>query len=144
MKNNYFYFGTLIGLLIAAITGYSIMGKSFFEMIFSFSKYNGIIPVFGAVWTTLIMARWCDKNITRHGFLYRGLVIPIFIFSIGAITGSALNLMNMSGDLSLKLQLFDYFIKPIYWLGLIGLPATLIVGSAWYVVNYGKSKPNRI
>lgn len=135
MKNHYYFYGSLIGLVIATITAYAIMGKNFTEMLFSFSKYNGFIPLVAGAWSVLIMARWCDKTIQRHTLIYKGIIIPIFIFSIGAITGSLINLMNVSSAQPFTPQAFDYFVKPIYWLGLIGLPATIIVGIGHYFVN---------
>lgn len=144
MKKNYYFLGSLLGLVIAAITAYSIMGKHFPEMMFSFSKFNGFIPIFAGIWTIIIIAKWCDRTIQSQNFFYKGIVMPIFIFSSGAITGSLLNLMNIAGDRPFAPQAFDYFIKPIYWLGLIGLPAAIIVGCAWFVVVYGKSNPNRL
>lgn len=139
MKKNYYFFGSLLGLVIAGITAYAIMDKHFFQMMFSFSKYNGFIPIFAGIWTVIIVAKWCDKTIQRQNFFYKGIVIPIFIFSTGAITGSLLNLMNMSGDQAFASQAFDYFIKPIYWLGLIGLPAAIIVGIGHYFVSTNKT-----
>ncbi|MES2803133.1 MAG: hypothetical protein V4654_11615 [Bdellovibrionota bacterium] len=139
MKKNYYFFGSLLGLLIAAITAYSIMGNNFFQMMFSFTKYNGFIPIFAGIWTVIIVAKWCDRTIQSQTLLYKGVVIPVFIFSSGAITGSLLNLMNMTRDGAFTSQAFDYFIKPIYWLGLIGLPAAIIVGIGYYVVNANKT-----
>lgn len=139
MKKNYYFFGSLLGLVIAAITAYAIMDKQFFQLMFSFSKYNGFIPIFAGIWTVIIVAKWCDKTIQRQTLLYKGVVIPIFIFSSGAITGSLLNLMNMSGEASFASQAFDYFIKPIYWLGLIGLPAAIIVGIGYYFMSANKT-----
>ncbi len=139
MKKNYYFFGSLLGLVIAAITAYAIMDKQFFQLMFSFSKYNGFIPIFAGIWTVIIVAKWCDKTIQRQSLLYKGVVIPIFIFSSGAITGSLLNLMNMSGEASFASQAFDYFIKPIYWLGLIGLPAAIIVGIGYYFMSANKT-----
>lgn len=139
MKKNYYFFGSLLGLVIAAITGYAIMDKHFVEMMFSFKKYNGFIPIFAGIWTVIIVAKWCDKTIQRQNLLYKGVVIPVFIFSSGAITGSLLNLMNMSGDQAFAPQVFDYVIKPIYWLGLIGLPAAIIVGIGYYFMNANKT-----
>ncbi len=139
MKKNYYFFGSLLGLVIAAITAYAIMDKHFFQMMFSFSKYNGFIPIFAGIWTVIIVAKWCDKTIQRQTLLYKGVVIPIFIFSSGAIIGSLLNLMNMSGEAAFASQAFDYFIKPIYWLGLIGLPAAIIVGIGYYFMSANKT-----
>lgn len=140
IKKNYYFYGSLLGLVIAAITGFSIMGKHFIEMLTSFSKYNGFIPALAGAWVVLIVARWCDKTIQSKTFLYRGLVIPIFIFSTGAVTGSLLNLMNVNTTQAFFPQIIDYFIKPIYWLGLIGLPATIIVGIGYYfVINTNKT-----
>lgn len=139
MKKNYYFFGSLLGLVIAAITAYAIMDKQFFQLMFSFSKYNGFIPIFAGIWTVIIVAKWCDKTIQRQTLLYKGVVIPIFIFSSGAITGSLLNLMNMSGEASFASQAFDYFIKPIYWLGLIGLPAAIIVGIGYFFMSANKT-----
>lgn len=139
MKKNYYLIGSLIGLVIAAITAYSILGKDFGRMFFSFSKFNGFIPIVAGAWTVLLIARWCDKTIQSNHVLYKGVVIPIFIFSVGAITGSLLNLMNASPNQAFAANFFDYFFKPVYWLGLIGLPAAAIIGLGHYFVNANKT-----
>jgi len=139
MQKNYYFFGSLLGLVIAGITAYTIMDKHFFQMVFSFTKYNGFIPIFAGIWTVIIVAKWCDKTIQSQTLLYKGIVIPIFIFSSGAITGSLLNLMNVSGESAFAAQAIDYFIKPIYWLGLIGLPAAIIVGIGYYFMRANKT-----
>ena len=135
MKKHYYFYGSLIGLVIAAITAYSIMGKNFPKMVLSFSEFNGFIPIVAGAWTVLLIARWCDKTIQSQNVIYKGIVIPVFIFSVGAITGSLLNLMNSAAHQSFAANFMDYFFKPVFWLGLIGLPATIIVGLGHYFVN---------
>lgn len=139
MKKHYYFYGSLLGLVIAAITAYSIMGKSFTKMAFSFTEFNGFIPIVAGAWTVLLIARWCDKTIQSQNLIYKGIVIPIFIFSVGAITGCLLNLMNSSANQTFSANFIDYFVKPIYWIGLIGLPATIIVGLGHYAVNANKT-----
>ena len=123
---------------MAAITAYYIMGKTFTGMIFT-TKFNGIIPIGIGTWTVILIARWCDKNIQSNHVFYKGMIIPIFIFSIGVITGCLLNLMNASGHQTFAANFFDYFFKPVYWLGLIGLPATAIIGLGHYFINANKT-----
>lgn len=138
MKKHYYFYGSLVGLLIAIITAYSIMGKSFTDMLFSFSKFNGFIPIIAGAWTVLLIARWCDKTVQSQNMLYKGIIIPVFIFSVGVITGSLLNLMNANPEQTFANNFIDYFFKPVYWLGLIGLPATIIVGLGYYFAYNNK------
>ena len=139
MKKHYYFYGSLFGLVMAAITAYYIMGKSFLGMFSSFSKFNGFIPIVAGAWTVLLIARWCDKTIQSQNVIYKGIVIPVFIFSVGVITGSLLNLMNSAEHQTFAANFMDYFFKPVYWLGFIGLPATVIIGLGHYYVNANKT-----
>ncbi len=139
MKKHYYFYGSLFGLVMAAITAYYIMGKSFLGMFSSFSKFNGFIPIVAGAWTVLLIARWCDKTVQSQNVIYKGIIIPIFIFSVGVITGSLLNLMNASEHQTFAANFMDYFFKPVYWLGLIGLPAAVIIGLGHYYVNANKT-----
>ncbi|AZZ36700.1 hypothetical protein CIK05_07825 [Bdellovibrio sp. qaytius] len=140
MKKHYYFYGSLIGLIIAAITAYSIMGHTFTNMISSFSNFKGgFIPITAGAWTALIIARWCDKTVQSKNVIYKGIIIPVFIFSVGVITGSLLNLMNSVPHQSFQANFIDFFFKPVYWLGLIGLPSAIIVGLTHYLVNANKN-----
>jgi hypothetical protein len=73
-----------------------------------------------AVFGWLVAPSW-GSACTRHLFL-AGL-FGIFIFLVGTVAGSTVSML-VYRDFSL----FDYIVKPLFWLGIIGFVPAFIVG----------------
>lgn len=134
MKKHYFLIGTVLGLFATVGVGYWFMNKSLWAVVFSFEKYNGLLPVTCGAITALLFARLFDKVIKSELYILRGLVLPSTIFLAGVLVGSGFNMINFSEEYTLGSQVFDYVFKPIYWLSLFGLPSAWILGTAYFVI----------
>lgn len=144
MKKHYFLIGSLIGLVMALIVGYWAMNKSLWAMMFSFEKYNGFVPIFCGSITILAVAKLCDRKVTSERYWLRGLLLPVIIFMSGVIVGCLFNIMNYAAEYTFASQFYDYVIKPIYWLTVLGLPCAIFLGTALFIVVYTKYNPVRV
>lgn len=139
MKKHYFLIGTITGLILATGVAYYIMNKLLWSMLFS--GENGMLPILVGVATCLILAKLCDKMITSHKFLLRGLILPLLIFWTGAVIGSITNLLvNYDAVYTFDSLFISYVFKPMFWLSLIGLPAAAGLGCVYYLINFGRTK----
>lgn len=132
MKRNYFLIGTSFGLIAALGVAAWIMKDAFWDLlsIVPSQKYYGFLPIFVGAAGSLAIGFFADKKFSNAPLLARTLVIPLLIFMTGAVAGSVASwLMNEPSNP------FDYFVKPIYWLSLIGAPLSLVVGLSYFGLN---------
>ncbi|MCM2352338.1 MAG: hypothetical protein NDI63_01890 [Pseudobdellovibrio sp.] len=143
-KKHYFIIGSIWGLCMALLVGYWAMNKSLWSMMFSFEKYNGLVPIFCGCITILAIAKLFDKKIKNESYWLRGLILPSVIFMSGVIVGCLFNIMNYEAEYTFASQFYDYVIKPLYWLTALGLPAAFLLGGALFITVYTKYNPTRV
>ena len=129
MKKNYFLFGTLIGILFAYIIGYLIIGSNFDKMLRLDSKYNGLLPIIAGIVSAVVTAIYFDRKKTTEPFLKTALIWPATIFVFGSLIGCWANFV-INGQFQ---DFFSWFLKPVYWLAVVGLPLSLIIGLSYFL-----------
>ena len=129
----YFLGCGLVGIFSAILLAAYLMGSSFLKLlsIEDNQKYNGIAPVVMGIIAIVLFSIWLDKKELKIGFIKSGLMFPAVILLTGALCGSLASWM-INGKLH---EFVDWFIKPFYWLTVIGVPASLIVGAAYYFIR---------
>lgn len=135
MKKHYYLIGSLLGILCAFLLAYYLMGEHFILMLTKSSdseKYYGLWgPLTGAL-TVLVCAVILDQKNIQKSYLISGLLLPVLIFTAGMVDGCLVNwAMNGNGLLDFK----SWFVIPFFWLGAIGIPAAVIVGTLYYFVT---------
>lgn len=129
MNKNYFLIGTFIGILFACVIGYLIMGSNFHGMLKMDSKYNGVLPILCGVVSAIVAGIYFDRKKVTTPFLKSALILPATIFVFGSLIGCLANFI-INGQLQ---DFFSWFVKPIYWLVVVGLPSSLIIGSTYFL-----------
>lgn len=131
MNKNYFLVGTLTGILFANVTSYLIAGSNFYDFFSNDSKYAGAPPIVIGVFSAIIAGVYFDRMKPATGFLKTALILPAIIFFLGAVIGCLVNFV-LNGQLQ---DFFSWFVKPMYWLVIIGLPLSLFFGSAYFFLS---------
>jgi hypothetical protein len=121
----------LIGILLEFIVSYSIMGRSLLSLLVIEDKFNGLGPITIGIVVTTLTAVWFDFQSRSEKFFLRGMLFPFIIFISGVFSGALANYyFNGSPQ-----TFFDWFIKPIYWLCLIGSPLSIILGMIIFFIR---------
>ena len=142
-KGNYFVILALIGVVLEFLMAWSIMGTSLM-MFWEDTQKNASAPIFVGILGTLLGAIALD-----HGqFFKKNLIKKIFlgtpiVFLSGAVLGCLANFFH-SANLSNPYfgywnEIVDWLLKPLYWLLIIGLPSSLVIG-VLYGASYLKLK----
>jgi hypothetical protein len=132
MNQFYFVRGTLIGLVVAFAIGYLIAGKHFLLFFTISEKFNGGVPILAGAIDSLLIAYVLDRRTKLTGLFYSGVFVPVIIFLSGAVVGAILSTAVNSHT---QLDILSWFVKPIYWLALIGVPAAIAVGLVYYSID---------
>ena len=114
--------------MFAALVGYSVMGNSFFDLFAIKGKYYGLYPILIGVFATLAAGVFFDRKSWGQSFVSAGLIIPPLVFLFGAVAGTLSN-YAFNGEAR---DAFDWLGKPMYWLSLVGLPLSIIIGSFYF------------
>lgn len=92
--------------------------------------------IVGCSWALFLGYRLDRLLGPRKHTLALTIVSSALIFVSGALMGSVANLLIASRVFSptagLGHEVFDWFVKPIYWLYMFGIPCSLVVGAAYY------------
>ena len=137
LKKNYFLAGAALGFILILICTFGF-GQSLLNQLFSLEGYNSLVPVFCGVLTSFLLAFIFDRMIKKHIYVFSGLLLPSLIFVVGVAVGSVINLINYNPEY-LVLSPFDkYVFTPFFWLTLMGLPCSWVVGTIYYLV-YNRS-----
>lgn len=127
------------GLVCVVIVGYGIMGKSLFAL---FSE-GLLFPVILGPVVSLLVAYLLDRKYESNNSLdkslspTRAIMWSPVIFMSGVLAGSLINLFvngkPFGNSFGFYHEFFDWFIKPTYWLSLVGIPCSFGVGVISYL-----------
>lgn len=127
------------GLVCVFFVGYGIMGKSLFGL---FSE-GLLFPVIIGPLVSLIVAYVLDRKYESYNSSdkklgpTKAIMWSPIIFMSGVLVGSLVNLFingrPFSGGFGFYHEFFDWFIKPTYWLSLVGIPCSFGVGAISYL-----------
>lgn len=128
-SHHYFFKATLTSLFIMWAMVYLIMGNAFWDLL-SLKKDGALLPIFVGIITALVMALIADKNQENFATQKRAsFVIPPLIFVTALFMGSLTNFLYQANwTHSITNEFMDWFVKPTYWLFLLGLPLSLVLG----------------
>lgn len=129
-QQKYYQLGSLFGLAMALVVGFLILQGSLIEF---FSNLGIGVSILGGALSCLCFAWFFDeRRKSLHNELsFRSTQFVAFkIFLIGACTGSFLNFILQgrifSPPLGLYAEFVAWFVRPIFWLGLIGSPLSIL------------------
>ena len=134
----YFLGCGLVGIVSAVLLAAYLLGPYFFNLLSVEvnQKYYGFAPVLVGVVAIVLFSMWLDKKVFEPSFIKSGRLMPGFILLSGAISGSMASWV-INGKLH---EFVDWFVKPLYWLTVIGVPASLVVGTVYYFVRHRMRK----
>lgn len=139
----YFRSLTIFGLISALGVGFFILRTSLLSLL---GKGGASIPVLVGAMTCFGVGFLMDKLASQKEVngLQRVLYsTPIFIS--GVLTGCLLNFFingnPFNSSFGIGEEFFDWFIKPAYWLGIIGVPCSLFVGLVSFLTHKAIKKP---
>jgi hypothetical protein len=133
----------LFGLACEVLMAWAIMGQHLWQMFdLSLNAKFGVgmhVTVLTGIAATLGSAAWLDQRGIPPG---RSLIPgSVLIFMAGTIAGSAANFLIQgvlvealwgNRELYLGNAFYNWFVKPAYWLTLLGTPASLLVGTVFW------------
>lgn len=133
MSKNYYLIGSFIGLVVAVLVAWNILGSNLFDLssLQAGQKYFGFLPMLLGILTIVVVALWVDKKNFKISYMKAGLILPEAIFLFGVLVGCSAN-WAMNGRFD---NAFDYFIKPLFWISSIGTPITLVIGSIYFLMR---------
>lgn len=119
------------GLFMMLPVGWIVTRGDVFSLVF-----HWIFPLMlGGAWT-LALGKGMDYVFEgRKLTLLFSVAAALGIFAVGVLGGATFNFFlnaNLHGDYRIYSQFFDWFVKPVYWLYLFGLPCALAVGAFSY------------
>jgi hypothetical protein len=129
------------GLLMMFPVAWVVTGESPLGMILSWFP-----PLLlGGAWT-LALGKGMDYVLEgRRLTLVLSLLASMGIFAFGVLGGATFNFLlnaNLYDDYRIYSQFFDWFVKPVYWLYLFGLPSSIAVGASFYFIRRFFQKTN--
>lgn len=129
----YFLGCGLVGIVSAVLLAAYLLGPYFFTLLSveDNQKYYGFAPVLMGVVTIIMFSMWLDKKVAKQSFLKSGLLLPAAILISGALSGSMASWI-INGKFH---EFVDWFVKPLYWLTVIGVPASLLVGTVYFFIR---------
>ena len=138
MKMNKKYFLTLamVGICFEFFIAYLVLGRAFISMINIFQNpkfaVGVIISIICGTFTTIYTGRNFSKEIEKIGLFTFFIFAPVSIFISGVFVGSILNFVfnfvfNFESFSFLYKYFWDFFVKPFYWLVIIGVPVCLVL-----------------
>ncbi len=125
---NYFLKGTILGLVSAALVASLIMEEGFLDLWSNEGKYFGAIVILVGALASIGAGLFFDLRFQSPQFLLAALVFPPIIFISGALVGSLAN-FAVNGHF---VDAYDWFVKPLFWLAVVGLPLSMIIGSFYF------------
>jgi predicted lysophospholipase L1 biosynthesis ABC-type transport system permease subunit len=121
-----------LGLVMMIPVALGLGGRSMLELVLVHLPQI----IVGCTWALFLGYR-LDRLLgaRKHTFAIT-IVSSAMIFVSGALMGSVANLLIASRAFSptagLGQEIFDWFVKPIYWLYVFGIPCSLGVGAAYF------------
>ncbi len=130
------FFGTVAELVVAlGITGL----RSLEEVQWSPFLGGFILSVLVAIAATFSTAEYLSRQPYSAKLFPRLVFNPFLIFVSGVLGGVIVNFIYQGLILSSEIALVDnfhsWFIKPFYWLMVIGGPASILVGLIYYPLS---------
>lgn len=131
MKKNYYLIGSALGLVGTLVIFIVIFGSFALRMLTVSERYNGVLPICVGIITALGLGYFFDRKSVPATSVNQVFLIPVFIFMVASLAGGFANYF-LNGYPNF---FFDYFTRPIWALGLFGLPTYLVVSLAWQFAN---------
>lgn len=126
MIKNFFLIGTLSGLLMVYLIGYLILSKNFLD----YFDFNGVLTMTAGSGVTILAAIYFDKKKINKNYFISALILPPFIFLLGTTFGCLLNFI-LNGKFQ---DFYSWFVKPFYWMSIVGIPLSMILGTISYLI----------
>ncbi len=132
MKQYFLGYG-ILGICCAFFVAAYFMGPYFFEFfsITDHQKFSSIAPVAIGILAIVVVSIFFDMKKLKFSFLNSGLLLPTAIYLTGAISGSLASWV-INGEMD---SVYAWFVKPLYWLTLLGVPASLVVGAVYFLIR---------
>lgn len=132
MRKNYYLILAALGLFLMIPVAFVLGGRG---MMLLFLSYLPQIAT-GCAWALFIGYRLDRLFLGKTQSLAFTIVSSTCIFASGALIGSTANVLLSSrifdSPVGIGNEVFDWFVKPIYWLYVIGIPCSLLVGAVYY------------
>lgn len=138
------YLSIIFNLIIAAIIIIWTFGfKDLIDIIVSLplNVFVGIFGLFiGGYYISILMENLIKNR--KWNSILTGIIGLILILLIGVLIGSSVGfiqegIQDFSKENGIKNALFDYYVKPLFWIFLFGIIPTIIVGG---FLGYGIKK----
>lgn len=132
VHKNYFLFGASIGLVLAWLLAYALLGGKYIFQMLSFHDKNefGFIPIVAGALFSILLGLLLDRKIKVHRYLTSGLFLPIFIFFSGTALGGLVN-FALNGRF---VDFYSWFLKPLFLICYLGIPSTFLVGTFYFLI----------
>ena len=91
---------------------------------------SAVLPYLLGGMITLISAWLCDSFVSNSKLFLKTTILPSLIFSVGCIAGLLTNTFQNGADFR------SFFVKPLFWLTIFGLPLTILIGNFWYSIHF--------
>ena len=130
---NYYRYGACLGIVVIFAVAWIILKNTLFQ----FLTHPLPLAAICAGLTGILASAWLVDLKSRHEITFKQTAFfSAFIFAGGSLIGSIINfLLNGSllhPDFGLWNEIQDWFVKPLFWLGFIGLPFTQILAAAYF------------
>ncbi len=107
-----------------------------------------ILSLFTGIIATFIFAEFVSQQPHSTRTFSRVIFNPLLIFTCGIFSGVIVNFLYqgllLNSDQNFMSNFHIWFVKPFYWLMLIGAPASLVVGMVYFPLNIASQKFNKI
>lgn len=130
IKKNYYLIGCLFGALLTILINiFALKGA-----LFSFVQLSPL-PVISGFFVMLALGRLADKNLIQPT-ISKTITISVLLFLSGVLAGSFINLCMHSQHnppYGVRHEIMSWFVTPIYWLVVFGLPYSICVGLGYFM-----------
>lgn len=117
-----------MGLVCAILVAAVIMEKGFSQLWANDGKYFGTPVILMGSLVSVFSGFFFDQRFKAPGFLLAAIVFPPIIFISGALVGCISN-FAINGNFA---DAYDWFVKPLFWLAVVGLPFSIVIGSFYF------------
>jgi len=133
-ETKYIFSVITINLIIATLIMLFLIDFDFSELLKFIIDFllNFLIGITGLYATGYVIGQNLDKLKRNKYTIAHGILSIFFVLFFGTLLGSTIGFIQEGlpdgKEYCLKDELFDYFVKPLYWIFLFGFFPTLISG----------------